>query len=148
MIALPPSRGRIPLRGFPELWVSFEYYVSVGGETWGTNLWAAVGERGCFKQVPVLRVVISDRGIECATLRGDYIAQPYNAACSSTRMYFHVFEKLGPLSQKSWGLRGSGGVGLVFGCLDFFGCLDISLGDWRKAVSLMMAPRGPVLGNR
>ena len=32
---LPPSRVRIPLRGFPELWVPFEGSVPVGGETWG-----------------------------------------------------------------------------------------------------------------
>ncbi len=47
--------------------------------------------------------------------------------------------------QSSWGQEPSGGSCVVFGCPEFF-CLDISLGGgWRKAVSHMTAPRGPVL---
>ena len=94
------------------------------------------------------RVVISGRGIECARLRGVGIPQSYNIARGSTRKYFHVFDEIGPLSQKSWGLRESRGFGFVFECLDFFGCLYIFLGVWRKVVSRMAAPRGPFLGHR
>ena len=64
------------------------------------------------------------------------------------RKYFLVFERMGAQSQGCLGLKGSEGFGFVFGCLEFFGCLDISLGDLRNAVSRMAAPRGPVLDHR
>jgi len=50
------------------------------------------------------------------------------------------------LSQGVVGLGGSRILDYVlFGCLEFVGRLLISLGVWRKAVSRIAAPRGPVL---
>ena len=45
-------------------------------------------------------------------------------------------------------MRSFSGVGIVFGRLVFFGCLEIYVGDWRKAISRMAAPRGPVFYHR
>ena len=52
----------------------------------------------------------------------------------------------------SQGVMGLGGFGtldsFLFGCPQFVGCLEISVGDWRKAVSRIAAPRGLVLDHR
>jgi hypothetical protein len=50
--------------------------------------------------------------------------------------------------KEEWGIRSFSGVGIVFGCLEFFGCLEIYVGDWRKAVSRMAAPRGFAFDHR
>jgi len=52
------------------------------------------------------------------------------------------------LSQGNWGQEPFGGSGVDFKCPEFVGCLDVSVGDWRKAVSRMAVARGPVLGHR
>ncbi len=48
---------------------------------------------------------------------------------------------------RSWRYKSLGGSGIGIVCLEFFG-LEISLGDWRKAVSRMAAPRGPTVDHR
>ena len=53
------------------------------------------------------------------------------------------------LSHRVVGLGGSGILDpFLFGGLEFLGCLAISLGDWRKAVSRIAAPRGPVFDHQ
>jgi len=93
------------------------------------------GCKGGFEPSPVVWVV--SLGMACASLPNTCTVQSYSAACGLARMYFLVFEGMSPESRGCWGLKGSGGFGFVFGCLEFFGCLEISLGDWRKAVSHM-----------
>ena len=52
------------------------------------------------------------------------------------------------MSRGVGGLGGSEGFDFFFGCLEFVGGMVISLEGWRKAVSRMAAPGGPVLGHR
>ena len=63
------------------------------------------------------------------------------------RLVIHAMEWALSLSHGVVGLGGSGILdSFLFGCLEFVGCLEISLGDRRKAVSRMAAPRGLFLG--
>ena len=93
------------------------------------------------------RVVISGKRKACASLQGTRAAQSYSAACGLVRECFLAFEVLVPRYHKCWGLVGFGGFGFVFWCLELCGCLEKSLGDWRKAVSRMAAPGAPFFAN-
>jgi hypothetical protein len=50
VLILPLSECNVPLCGFSRLWSFVEFREPVGGETWGSGLCYAVGERGVFRQ--------------------------------------------------------------------------------------------------
>ncbi len=119
----------------------------MSSDTWWRGLLVAVSESMWFLQVPALRVVGSGKGLEYAGLRGARTAPWYGAARIPVLPHFLVSEEIGLQSQRSWGYRSFGGFDFGFGCLEFFGCPEISFGDWREAVSRLAAPWGLDLGH-
>ena len=95
----------------------------------------------------------SGRGLRRAVLLGACAASPYDAHRCLVRPRFPVFVEVGLHTHGSGGKESFWGsgigfkcLGISFTCLEFFG-LEISLGSWRKAVSRIAAPRGPVFGH-
>ena len=99
-----------------------------------------------FLQAPALVVISSGRGWEHASIPGACTGS-YEAARSPAFSLSPMLEEMCLCLQKSWGQESSKGSGVIFECLELF-CLDISLRDRRKAVSRMVAPRGPVSDHR
>ena len=89
-------------------------------------------------QVPKLRVVSSCTGLNWLVLRGSCTPPPYGAAHRHDLPHFSDSEEIGLQSQRSVEYES---LGIEFGCI-CLGCFgpEISLGDWRKAVSRMAAP--------
>ena len=80
-------------------------------------------------------------------VRGTF--KSYGTSLWFPRLVILVMNWAVSLSQGVVGLEGSGTLdSFLFDCSEFVGCPVISLGEWRKAVSRIAAPRGPVLDHQ